>query len=182
VNGDGGADLLVGSPGAVAATKNGQAAVLFGSVRGSGGGAPAPSAPPSPPIGQANRSPDSSIRSPRLPRQSAMRLRTIRGVASDDKELARVEVSLVRYTGSGAKRRCFAMRSAGTFRRYGARAGTCRPAGFLMAKGTATWSLALKRRLPAGAYLLTSRAVDAQGLKELASSAKDHTRVVFRVR
>ena len=106
----------------------------------------------------------------------------IRGVASDDKELARVEVSLVRYTGAGAKRRCFALRPSGAFRRYAPRAGKCRPAGFLTAKGTASWSLALKSRLAPGAYLLTSRAVDTQGLKELASSAKDHTRVVFRVR
>jgi hypothetical protein len=179
-NGDGASDVLLGSPGA--AGGRGQADILLGRIRGTAGGAPLPLPYPAPPIGQANRSPDSGISAPLAARQRAAALERISGRASDDRTLAHVDVAVIRFKGSGNKRRCAVMRRSGSFRGYRAQDGTCPPTGFLRAKGTDTWSLKLPRRLPAGSYLILSRAVDTSGLRELAFSTSDGNRRVVTVR
>ncbi len=114
ITGDGAGDVAIGSPGA--ASGKGQVDVLLGRVRGIAGGAPLPGLAPPPPIGQANRAPDSGISSPRAASQRAARLKRITGTASDDRDVARVEVAVIRYGGAGKKRRCAVMRRTGTFR------------------------------------------------------------------
>lgn len=64
---------------------------------------------------------------------------------------------------SGKARRCRQASSRGRLTTFKPRDGRCVPTRFLRAKGTASWRLALARRLPPGRYAVYARAVDIAG-------------------
>ena len=134
-----------------------------------------------------NREPDSAIT--RVRSQRRRKLRAFRGTASDaDGNLARVEIALVATKGGATaaatrRRFCLRLRTNGRLRRTRLRRGrTCPVTAFLPARGTATWTFRLRRRLPKGTYVLYSRAVDTQGARETTFAAGDGNRVKFRLR
>ncbi len=118
-------------------------------------------------------------------RMKAKALKGFRGTATDDRDLARVEVSLVRLGGGARIARtvatCTALTSRGRFHGLKVRKRRCTPSGFLQAKGTTKWSFALKHRLPKGSYVLTVRAKDRAGNVEQGFSARKGNRVAFTV-
>ena len=86
----------------------------------------------------------------------ASKLKAFKGTASDDSAVARVEVGVLQLKGS----KCRQMTARGTF----ARASKCtEPTTFVVAKGTTTWTLKLKKRFPRGKYVAFVRAVDDAG-------------------
>jgi len=86
----------------------------------------------------------------------------LRGTASDDDALLRVEVAVVR----NRRGRCAQMTRSGGFVGLPACA---RPTSFLAAKGKTAWSLRLPRTLGAGTYRAFARATDSGGQVTLAS-------------
>ena len=123
-------------------------------------------------------------------RKRAKPSRKFTGTATDDSGVAKVELALAR-SGRGAgklarkhkskAKRCAWLTSRGKFKRSKARKGACTQR-WLVATGTAKWSLKLRRKLPKGRYVLYSRATDGAGLSETKFSAADGNRVTFRVR
>ena len=112
------------------------------------------------------------------PRRLSGRARGGRGpVKSSRLRVTRVHVALRRLGGG-----CRWLTSAkGRLRRGGGR-GCNRPV-WLRAEGTRRWSLALPNGLPAGRYVLYSRAtIAAGGFREASFSARDRNRIVFRAR
>lgn len=116
----------------------------------------------------------------------ASKLKRLRGTATDDKGVARVEIALLRLLNrakpAAVKKRCRILASSGRFKRSTIRRGRCVLRGFLRAKGTASWRFTLKKRLPKGSYALYSRATDTAGQRETSFSAKRRNRVLFKVR
>jgi 6-phosphogluconolactonase (cycloisomerase 2 family) len=135
-----------------------------------------------PPIVKDTTAPHSRVSGLRR-RVKAKALKGFHGTASDDRGVARVEVSLVRLRGGAriARATCRALTSRGRFHALKVRHGRCSPSGFLRAKGTTRWSFALKHRLPKGSYVLTVRATDAAGNAESGFSSRKHDRVAFTV-
>src|SRR3954452_18821141 len=131
--------------------------------------------------------PDTNIAAvPKVVRAKA--LKAFKGTASDQIGLRRVEIALVRLRG-GAKfdavaagRSCYRLASTGRLKRVPTTAKRCRAGGFLRATGTAKWTYKLKRRLPKGSYVLVSRAVGIDDVREPRFSAADRNVVRFRVR
>jgi hypothetical protein len=103
------------------------------------------------PLRQAPRS--------RITRKSLRATRRGLQLAGTSVDAARVEVAVGRRDGSFTKAR------------------RCTSGVFLRASGKATWTLVVKRRLPAGRYVVWARGVDAAGKPEAR-----HTPVGFRVR
>ena len=132
-----------------------------------------------------NDRPDSDIRRRRravLPGRSVR----IRGTASDNERVAKVEVALRRVQpGRRGRRRCSWVRnrrSAFTRQVAPRRARCLRLRRFIRARGTDRWRVRLPRGLPAGRYVVLSRATDNHGLRERGFSRRDRNRVVFTVR
>ena len=124
-------------------------------------GGPGPVDPVDPPASDAR--PTSRITAPGARvRQARRKALTVRGTASDDKGVARVHVSIVRRAG----KRCESLTSNGRWKRYAATGRKCSPRLSLAAKGTTRWSLALRRKLPKGTYVIASRATDNAGQGE----------------
>jgi uncharacterized delta-60 repeat protein len=136
------------------------------------------------PLGR-DGAPDSNIRRLRRPVRPGRSLR-IRGTASDDHDVAKVEVALRRVRASQRRRRrCSWLRtrrSAFTRRVPSGSARCSRLRRFIRADGTDRWRLALPRGLPAGRYVVFSRATDDRGARERRFSARDRNRLAFTVR
>jgi hypothetical protein len=120
----------------------------------------------------ANQPPRATIA--KLPASgTASRFRRFSGTATDDGEVAKVEVGLLRIQGN----RCTELTAAGSFRR----ASSCRaPRTFLAATGAASWSFRLRRALAKGSYRVFARAVDADGVVQAEFGST--SRRSFRVR
>ena len=140
---------------------------------------PAPTPTPTPsPAPTAAATPQPLRRAPAVRARAipasvrARRLTRFTGTATDpDGDLASVRIALVRV-GRGVKallaqnqpKGCAALASSGRLRTFKATKGRCIPKTFLRATGTASWSYKLKRRLPAGSYVLYVQAIDRSGL------------------
>ena len=72
------------------------------------------------------------------------------------KRVARVTVALAKRTGNG---RCRYLRAGGAL----GKAVSCRRPTYIQAKGTKTWTFRSASKLPAGTYVVRSRAIDAAG-------------------
>jgi len=129
---------------------------------------PARGKPGGPPACADHAAPTASFASVRAKKR---RLR-VRGRASDTgcaaSAVARVELAIARKTG----RKCRFVTRSGALTRKRA----CSRAVFLAAKGTTSWSLAAKRKLPRGTYTIRVRARDAAGNLQ-ARAAKRTVRV-----
>ena len=118
----------------------------------------------------------------------ASKLKRFSGTAADNSGVAKVEIALLRRVGKTAafsrrKPSCLWLRSnRGKFKKARPRRGKCATARFLRAKGTTKWVFKLRRRLPAGSYVLYARATDTSGNRETSFSSKRGNRVSFRVR
>lgn len=104
-------------------------------------------------------------------RAARKRKPTLRGTAADKgcagAKVRRIQVALQRKSG----KRCQAVRTSS---RPGRR-GSCTRVAWLTAKGTTSWRLTFKRKLPKGTYVLRVRARDAAG------NASKTTRTTFTV-
>jgi hypothetical protein len=120
-------------------------------------------------------------------------LTSIAGTAKDDHGVARVDVLVVRLDGGAklataakakakAKKTCKRLASTGRLKSATIKRGTCALSGFLKAKGTTSWKLTLKHKLPTGKYVITSRATDSAGHVESSFSAKAGNRLTLTVR
>jgi spore coat-associated protein N len=142
-----------------------------------------------PPSAARNLEPDSNVKKIRK-RVRARKLRRFEGTASDDVEVAKVEIALLRLEGkaraaAGKRRRtaCFWLKNGkARFKRTGARRRKCGKQLWLRARGTTSWRFKLSRPLPRGTYVLYSRATDNAGLSEQRFTSGDRNRIRFRVR
>jgi hypothetical protein len=123
-----------------------------------------------------------SDRTPPQSKFSARKTRTrriiVRGTARDfgcAHRVARATVAIARRAGGG---HCQYLLASG---RLGAR-GKCRRAVYVSARGTSHWSFTAPRRLPAGVYLIRSRAIDAAGNVERKPRLKGRLRNFVTVR
>jgi len=138
--------------------------------------APAP-APPggTPPVstaptGTTDLLPEANLG--KLPRAKAKKTLVFRGTATDDKGVSRVELAIVRKSGS----KCKQLTARGKFAPLSKCAA---PSSFLKAKGTTRWSRKVKG-LPKGSYTAFARAIDTAGQKQGGYSAAN--RKAFKVR
>jgi hypothetical protein len=109
--------------------------------------------------------------------------------------LASVEIAVLRLTrrvrafkglpapwATGRKRCSWLRNKQARFKRVRARGRTCERAVWLRARGKRRWRFELKRRLPAGRYVLYSRARNRAGASEQSFNKRDRNRRSFRVR
>jgi hypothetical protein len=90
----------------------------------------------------------------------ARALKGFSGSAADaDGDLLMVRVGLVRVAG----KKCQTLQRNGRLKASKPVGGKCVPASFFIAAGTKAWKFKLRKRLPAGRYLLYVQAVDAAG-------------------
>jgi len=101
------------------------------------------------------------------------RKRVVRGTASDDHAVAKVQVALVRKVGG----RCRELQKSGSFGRK--RRCTIPPHRFLKANGKRRWKFKLSERLDTGRYVVYARAIDDKGQKQRSFTRKN--RRTFRV-
>jgi S-formylglutathione hydrolase FrmB len=104
---------------------------------------------------------------------------TVRGKATDRgcgdiRPVAHVELAVFRRQGGGKCRNL--LRSGRLGRRM-----SCRRPLFLSTRGTSRWRFKAKGRLPSGAYVLRSRAVDRAGNVEPRPSASARNRLIVRL-
>jgi hypothetical protein len=121
------------------------------------------------------KAPRSRFASVRATRQRTI---VVRGSAGDfgcAHKVARVTVAIARRTGGG---RCQYVLASG---RLGSR-GKCRRATYVSARGAKRWSYTTPRRLPAGVYVVRSRAIDAAGNVERKQRLKGRLRNFVTVR
>jgi hypothetical protein len=109
-------------------------------------------------------------------------LKRFHGTAADpDDGVKLVDVAVTRL-GRGARASaaaCSVLKPSGKLKKVRKVAGKCRP-HFLRAKGTTSWSLKLKRRLPKGNYVVYSRATDNAGQRQAGFNRAN--RRLFKVR
>jgi hypothetical protein len=102
--------------------------------------------------------------------------------------VASVAIALERIAGGAvvskakAKPQCWALAASGKIVSVKPTGRKCPALRFLKATGTTKWTFRLKRQLPPGKYVLTSRATDTAGRAESAFSADAGNRVTFTVR
>jgi hypothetical protein len=117
----------------------------------------------------------------------ARALRDFRGTATPGSApVASVAIALLRISGGAIaartkKARCFALSANGRLIAARTVKGKCVSLLFLKASGTTKWKFHLKRRLPKGTYVLTSRATDRARRVERSFSVKAGNRVRFTV-
>lgn len=112
------------------------------------------------------------------------KLKSIRGTATDDKAVTRVDVAVVKLDGGAraAAKRCRILTASGTLRSRSAPKGRCAATGFLRATlSKGSWTLKLSKRLPAGRYAIYSRATDSAGHTEKTFSVQDRNRALLNV-
>jgi Tol biopolymer transport system component len=108
--------------------------------------------------------------------------RAIRGTATDDHAIARVQVSIVRRVSINGHARCRALTARRRWQLYRPTGRSCAPRFLLRARGTTTWSLRLKRGMPTGGYTITTRAIDDAGQREARFSTRLGNRRTVRAR
>jgi hypothetical protein len=102
-----------------------------------------------------------------------------KGVRKKTLAVKRVEIAVLR-TGKGCK---WLSSTAGELRTVDAGVGgKCDEMVWVRARGTKSWRVSLRKKLPTGRYTIFSRAVLANGLPEGKFSSGDRNRVRFRVR
>ena len=139
-----------------------------------GGGGRGTVTPP-PPRGCIDRKPPQSKFTARATRRHSI---AVRGTAHDlgcSHRVARVTVAIAQRAGGG---HCRYVLANG---RLGPR-GKCRRAIYVSAHGTSHWSYTPSRRLPAGVFVLRSRAIDAAGNVERKQRLKGRLRNFLTVR
>ena len=98
-----------------------------------------------------------------------------------------MQIALVGFKGAAhvaAKRRgtCLLLQSNGRLKSSKAdKKNGCTSRKWLAAKGAASWSFKLKKKLPKGSYVLFSRAIDKKGKVESHFSATRGNRKSFKV-
>lgn len=149
---------------APAPTGTGTGGASGGTTGGSGGTTPQQGTPISQaPAPAANAAPEAKIG--KLAKAAKVKkLKGFSGTASDDKGVAKVQIALVLKKG----KKCTQLKSNGKFAKLKKCAA---PTSFVSAKGTATWSYKLKRKLAKGSYTLFARATDNVGQKQLGFTA-----------
>jgi hypothetical protein len=131
-----------------------------GSTSGSGGG-------------QATSLADDLAPTTTARRPGGRRVRTLTGTARDrDGRVAYVDVGLVRIAG----KRCSSLTASGRF----VRIKKCGAPRFLRARGTTSWSLALRHALASGRYVLYARATDNLGRIDAGFGAANSKRFTIR--
>jgi hypothetical protein len=140
----------------------------------------------SPPPPPTNDEPHSRIKG--LKRKlKASKLKSFHGTASDNDGVARVQIALVGFKGGAhvaAKKRgkCLVLKSNGRLSSSKADSkNRCTKRVWLGAKGKASWTFKLKKKLPKGSYVLFSRAIDSKGKVESHFSAKRGNRASFKL-
>jgi hypothetical protein len=118
---------------------------------------------------------DSNARSAGARRFSGTATGGSKGASKAKLRLRSVQVAVHRQSG----KQCRWL--TGTSGRMSALRSCSRPV-WLRARGTSTWSYALRRALPSGSYVLRSRAVIRAGFPEASWSSGDRNRRSFRVR
>jgi hypothetical protein len=115
----------------------------------------------------------------------AAKLHSFNGTASG--HVRRVQIALgrlgrgLRFAGAGG--RCSWLRNArAQFTRKPATGRRCGQATWLNAKGTRHWQFALRRKLPAGRYVLYTRPVTTGDAPEAGFSASRHDKQAFTLR
>lgn len=106
----------------------------------------------------------------------ASKLKGFKGTAEGDP--AKVQIALVKIAGS----KCTSLQSSGKFTSSKSGDGGCLPTTWIDAKGTATWSFALRKRLKKGSYALFSRAVGPDDVGETEFSSANGNRANFKVK
>lgn len=99
-------------------------------------------------------------------KMKASKSRKISGTAGGT-DVGKVEIAIQRVDAKLLKKskKCTYVKSArGTTKNYKAAPGKCRPAVWLAAKGTTSWSLKLRRSLPPGKYVFNARATGLLGV------------------
>jgi uncharacterized delta-60 repeat protein len=148
---------------------------------------------PGPALGQSpNRPPHARMRV--VPRTvSPAKLKGFSGTAGDPDggAVAKVQIALVKLASGGATasaavgpptKACLVLKNANArFKTVKPKTGEACPPRWLTAKGTGIWSFKLNADLPAGRYVVYSRAVDAGGLAETSFSRQAGNRFAFRV-
>jgi hypothetical protein len=134
---------------------------------------------------QANdRPPEALITAPRR-NGRARALRAFSGTVSDqDDDALRVDIALLRVLrGRRGVARCQRLTRSGQLAPLPPRAGACRPLKFIRAAtARGRWVHRLRKRLPAGRYLLYARGLDAEHHADSHLTARDRNRVEFRLR
>ena len=147
-----------------------------------------PFVPPATTTPPATTSPPPAVKPPSAPvaklgaMKSVMKakaLRSFSGTATDaDGDLALVRVGLARVAG----KKCQTLQAGGRLK-AGKRAGRdCVPTTFLNATGTAAWKFKLRKRLPAGRYVLYVQAIDADGHAQVGFSKATGSLHTLRLR
>jgi hypothetical protein len=99
--------------------------------------------------------------------------------------VAKVQIALLRTTGTAHAAAAQWMWLKNAKAQFTARApqhGLCNKPIWLTTTGTKSWKYSLTHGLPAGKYVLYSRAVSSAGFAEITFSAKDGNRRTFTVR
>lgn len=106
---------------------------------------------------------------------SPKKLRKISGTATAGAGVAKVQIGILSVSGGAHAARavaiCRYLASSGHLTSVNAKKKACPAAHFLIAKGTTSWSFTLRRALPAGHYIVFSRASAANGAVEPVSLA-----------
>src|SRR4051794_11383514 len=138
------------------------------------------------PVPPTNDEPHSHIKGLKS-KVKAKKLKSFHGTASDNDGVARVQIALVGFKGGAhvaARKRgtCLLLQSNGGLKASKADSkNRCTKRKWLAAKGSASWILKLKKKLPKGNYVLFSRAIDTKAKLEAHFSAKRGNRVAFKV-
>jgi hypothetical protein len=140
------------------------------------------------PVPPANDEPHSRIKGLKS-NVKAKKLKSFHGSASDNDGVARVQIALVGFKGGAhvaavKKKRgtCLLLQPSGGLKRSKAdKKNRCTSRKWLAAKGTASWSFKLKKKLPKGSYVLFSRAFDRKGKVESHFSSARGNRKSFKV-
>jgi len=143
---------------------------------GAGGSGSTPAQKPKPPHARMNAVPR---------RLEASKLTGFSGTATaaPGGSIGKVQIAVVRASAKKGRKAatCLQLVNArGRFKTARAAGGNC-PPHWLSVKGTAKWRLGLKSVLPAGRYVVYSRAVDSTGLAESTFSRAAGNRYAFRL-
>jgi hypothetical protein len=168
----------LGAPRLVDGDSDGVARRDIGASEAPAGSNPAPVAPvamtaPDPPGTepggtQGPKQPADTPPSSKITKLPTRRKPVVSGVATDNRGLDRVELSVTRRAGA----RCLALTAKGKWKRAGQPVkGKCGPVFLIRAKGTAKWSVRLKG-LHRGSVEIASRAVDDLGQLEVGARTR----------
>lgn len=120
---------------------------------------------PAPPAGGAGTPTPAANAAPKAtPKVSkkikASKLKGFGGTATDDGAVAKVEVGLLQVKGKKCKQ------LTSTSAKFAKSKSCSAPTKFLKAKGTSSWSLKLRKKLPKGRYVVFAKATDDKGVAQ----------------